>query len=273
MVPPTPAIERALSTTVAALTSAGHTVSEITPPQDADPLTGLNLASQLLNSDGCHHFNEPFHSFEPTDPGAAQLSSIAHLPRPVRYLYYLYVRYIKRDTILATLICDFGPKSSAQLWPLVAKREAFRASWHNWWDAEPQQFDFILCPVNATPALPHKAMHDAMSSCGYTFLFNLLDYSTGVLPVGHVDAIRDALDAPYRVVLKKQGADHAVARGAWKHYDSGKMAGLPTAVQVVGRRWDEERVLAHMGVVERALEQYQDPITGKSSSYTLLEID
>ncbi|KAJ6151743.1 Amidase [Penicillium chermesinum] len=273
VVPPTPAIERALSTTVAALTEAGHTVSEITTPEGADPFTGLNLASQLLNSDGCYHFNDPLRSFEPSDPGAAQLSAVAHLPRPLRYLYYLFVRYIKRDKILATLIRDFGPKSSAQLWPLVAQREAFRATWHKWWDAEPQQYDFILCPVNATPALPHQAMHDAVSSCGYTFLWNLLDYSAGVLPVGHVDAVRDALVAPYRAVLKKLGSDHSVARGAWKHYDAGKMAGLPTAVQVVGRRWDEEQVLGYMEVVEKALEQYRDPQTGKSSKYTLLEID
>ncbi|KAJ5606779.1 hypothetical protein N7537_003398 [Penicillium hordei] len=257
VVPPTPAIERAIATTVAALTEAGHTVSDITPPPNADPFTGLNLASQLLNSDGCHHFNANLKSFEPSDPGAIQLSRIAHLPRPLRYLYYLYVRYIRRDKISATLIRDFGPKSSAQLGG----------------NAEPQQFDFILCPVNATPALPHKAMHDAVSSCGYTFLWNLLDYSAGVIPVGHVDPIRDALAAPYKTALKRLGCDHGIARGAWKHYDSAKMAGLPTAVQVVGRRWQEEHVLGYMAVVEKALEQYNDPQTGESCRYTLLEID
>ncbi|CAI7617142.1 unnamed protein product [Penicillium crustosum] len=273
VVPPTPAIERAIATTVAALTEAGHTVSEITTPPNADPFTGLNLASQLLNSDGCHHFNANLKSFEPSDPGAIQLSRIAHLPRPLRYLYYLYVRYIRRDKVSATLIRDFGPKSSAQLWTLTAQREAFRAVWHKWWDAEPQQFDFILCPVNATPALPHKAMHDAVSSCGYTFLWNLLDYSAGVLPVGHVDPIRDALAAPYKTALKRLGCDHGIARGAWKHYDSAKMAGLPTAVQIVGRRWQEEHVLGYMAVVEKALEQYNDPQSGESCRYTLLEID
>lgn len=183
------------------------------------------------------------------------------------------MRYIKRDTVLATLIKDFGPKSSAALWLLVAQRESFRAAWHKWWDAAPQQFDFILCPANATPALPHKAMHDAVSSCGYTFLWNLLDYSAGVVPVGHVDAVRDALVVPYKTALKRVGCDHAVARGAWKHYDSGKMAGLPTAVQVVGRRWQEESVLGYMAAVERALEEYKDPKTGVSCKYTLLEID
>lgn len=273
VVPPTPAIERAVSTTVAALTAAGHTVTEISTPPGADPFTGLNLASQLLNSDGCHHFNVPIRSFEPSDPGADQLTRLAHLPRPLRYLYYLYVRYIKRDSILATLIRNFGPKTSAQQWPLVAQREAFRATWHKWWNAAPQQYDFILCPVNATPALPHKAMRDAMSSCGYTFLWNLLDYSAGVVPVGHVDAVRDALAAPYRSVLKGLGSDHSVARGAWKHYDAASMAGLPTAVQVVGRRWQEEQVLGYMAVVEDALEQYQDPETGESAKYTLMEID
>lgn len=271
--PPTPAIERAVSTTVAALTAAGHTVAEITPPVGADPFTGLNLASQLLNSDGCYHFNAALRSFEPSDPGANQLTRIARLPRPLRYLYYLYVRYIRRDTVLATLIRDFGPKSAAELWPLTAQRETFRATWHKWWDTEPQQFDFILCPVNATPALPHKAMHDAVSSCGYTFLWNLLDYSAGVLPVGKVDPVRDALTTPYRTALKRLGCDHSVARGAWKHYDSDQMAGLPTAVQVVGRRWQEEQVLGYMAVVEKALERYQDPATGKSAKYTLLEID
>ncbi|PYI05660.1 amidase signature enzyme [Aspergillus sclerotiicarbonarius CBS 121057] len=273
VVPPTPAIERAISTTVAALTAAGHTVSEITPPATADTFTGLNLASQLLNSDGCVTFNSHLHSFEPSDPGADQLTRISNLPRPLRYLYYLWVRYIRRDVKWATLIRGFGPKSAAELWKLTAQREAFRATWHSWWDAEAQQYDFILCPVNATPALPHKAMHDAVSSCGYTFLWNLLDYTAGVLPVSHVDAKKDGLSGPYKKVLKQLGASNAMAQGAWKHYDAVKMAGLPTAVQVVGRRWQEEKVLGYMATVEAALEQYQDPVTGEGGKYPLIELD
>ncbi|KAA8645354.1 hypothetical protein EYZ11_009928 [Aspergillus tanneri] len=273
VVPPTPAIERAISTTVAALTAAGHTVSEITPPTNADPLTGLHLASQLLNSDGCVTFNSHLHSFEPSDPGADQLTRIANLPRFLRYMYYFYVRYIRRDPTWAAMIRTFGPKSAADQWKLVAKRESFRATWHAWWDEESQNYDFILCPVNATPALPHKAMHDAVSSCGYTFLWNLLDYSAGVLPVSHVDAKKDALYAPYKKVLKQLGTDHAIARGAWMHYDAVKMAGLPTAIQVVGRRWQEEKVLGYMAAVENALEQYYDPESGEGGKYPLIEID
>ncbi|KAL1982937.1 hypothetical protein VTN96DRAFT_624 [Rasamsonia emersonii] len=270
VVPPTPAIARAIDTTVAALRAAGHTVVEVTPPPTADPFTGLDLAAQLLNSDGCYTFNSHFFSFEPSDPGAAQLTRVANLPRVLRYLYYLYVRYIKRDEKWATLIRHFGPKSSAELWKLVARRESFRATWHAWWNAEPQQYDFILCPANATPALPHGAMRDAVSACGYTFLWNLLDYSAGILPVGHVDPAKDSLAVKkkggYKLALKELGCNNAIARGAWMHYDAEKMAGLPTAVQIVGRRWEEEKVLGYMAAVESALEK-------AGEKYTLLEVD
>ena len=37
-----------------------------------------------------------------------------------------------------------------------------------------QQIDFLLTPPNATPAVQHDGMKDAVSSCGYTFLFNLV---------------------------------------------------------------------------------------------------
>ncbi|GAD96256.1 acetamidase [Paecilomyces variotii No. 5] len=275
VVPPTPAIARAIATTVTALTAAGHTVSEITPPANADPTAGLILASQLLNSDGCETFNSHFRSFEPSDPGARQLTIISSLPAPLRYLYYLYVRYIKRDPLWASLIRSFGPKSAAQQWKLVAQREKFRATWHAWWDSEPQKYDFILCPVNATPALPHGAMKDAVSSCGYTFLWNMLDYTAGVIPVSHVHPARDALPhgVSYKSVLRHLGLNNAVARGAWMHYDAVKMTGLPTAVQIVGRRWDEERVLGYMDAVERALEDYKDETTGEGGKYQLLEVD
>ena len=63
VIPPTPAITRAIDTTVDALTAAGHTVVEVTPPETADPFAGFSLASRLLNSDGCVTFNSFRYSF------------------------------------------------------------------------------------------------------------------------------------------------------------------------------------------------------------------
>ncbi|KAJ4338519.1 hypothetical protein N0V87_003848 [Didymella glomerata] len=121
--------------------------------------------------------------------------------------------------------------------------------------------DVMLVPPNATPAVPHGGMHDAVSSCGYTFLFNLLDYSAGVIPVTHVDPIADAL--PSTFAFRKL---NGIAQGAYKHYDAIKMAGLPVGVQVVGRRLQEEKVLAVMERCEDALDKH-------GGRYELLEVD
>ena len=257
VVPPTPAIARALSLSTSALVKAGHSIIPLplsSLPQDALPAYGLSLAALLLNSDGTRTFRSFFRTGEATDPGAAQLTFYMSLPRWATYAYYLWVKYVRRDHLWASVIKDFHPLSAYENWSCVARREKFRATWFDWWnsfqdsESEGNGLDFILCPANATPALPHGAMHDAVSSCGYTFLWNLLDYSAGVVPVTKVDRVADKLHESFR-------ADNAIARGAYKHYDSEKMVGLPCAVQVVGRRLREEQVLGYMKVLEDALRE------------------
>ena len=88
-----------------------------------------------------------------------------------------------------------------------------------------------------------------------------LDYTCGVLPVTKVNRRLDELPSTFQ--LEKL---NGVAKGAYTHYDADKMQGLPVAVQVVGRRLEEEKVLAIMERVEEALEQY----TGK---YEVLDIE
>lgn len=55
-----------------------------------------------------------------------------------------------------------------------------------------------------------------------------------------------------------------MAQGAYKLYDADAMHGLPVGVQVVGRRLQEEKVLAIMKRVEDAL---------GDDKFKLLEID
>lgn len=254
VVPPSPAIARALDLTVSALSSQGHTIIEITPdqfPKNNTPLDALRIASTLLCADGGQTYKSFFSTGEWTDSGAAELHFYGYrLPSFLRYIHYLYVRYIKRDTIWASLLRNFGTLSAYQNWQWVAKREAFRATWFDWLSKPEQSFDLLLCPANATPALPHYAMKDACSSCGYTFLFNLLDYSAGVIPVTKVNAALDALPSGFK-------STNGVMRGAYKHYDAKKMEGLPCAVQVVGGvpgRLSEEITLAGMKRVVESLE-------------------
>ncbi|KAI4118994.1 MAG: hypothetical protein LQ345_001025 [Seirophora villosa] len=257
VVPPSPACLRALSTSTATLSAAGHTIIDVSPPS---PARALLLASSLLNSDGCRTFLSYFRTGEWNDRGAAQMAFYASLLRPVKYLHYLYIKYIRRDPLWASLLYEFRARSAHEQWQLVTKREAYKAEWHAWWRDE-AQVDVLLCPPNATPAVPHGGMREAVSSCGYTFLFNLLDYTAGVLPVTHVDRDLDALQ-PQDV---RRGVN-GVARGAYKHYDVEKMHGLPVGIQVVGQRLEEEKVLAVMERVVGALE-------AEGKGYEMLEIE
>ena len=246
VIPPSPACVRALETVISALRSEGHELVEIDPPS---PYTGLLIASTLLTSDGCKTYRDPFRTGEWNDPGAAQMNFYMKIPRPLKYLYFLWVKYVRRDEVWAGLLENFHQKSAYEQWKWVAKREVYKAEWHTWWQEE-AKVDFMITPPNATPAVPHGAMRDAVSSCGYTFLFNLLDYTCGIIPVTHVDRSLDQLDPS--TDLKKM---NRVARGAYKHYLADKMNGLPVAVQIVGQRLQEEKVLAFMERIEEILEK------------------
>lgn len=75
----------------------------------------------------------------------------------------------------------------------------------------------------------------------------------------HVDKILDADAAkPHKNLdLKKL---NRVAQGALKHYDPVRMHGLPVGVQVIGRRLEEEKVLAVMKRIEDALGNDKYPL-------------
>jgi Asp-tRNA(Asn)/Glu-tRNA(Gln) amidotransferase A subunit family amidase len=173
VVDPSPACARALDEVAVALRKDGHEVVDVDPPS---PYEALYLASQLLNSDGCKTFKSFFRTGEWEDRGARQMSWLMALPRPFKWVYYAWVKYVRRDEIWAGLIRDWSEKSCYEQWKLVTKREAYKAKFHDWWEQE-AKIDFMITPPNATPAVPHEGMHDAVSSCGYTFLFNLVsDY-------------------------------------------------------------------------------------------------
>nr|POE62960.1 putative amidase pb8b6.03 [Quercus suber] len=260
VVDPSPACARALDMATIALKEQGHEVFDVSIP---DPLDAMVIASNLLNADGTKTFRSYFRTGESDDPGARAFGRYMRLPRFIKFFYWAYVRYVKRDKIWASLLEHWHEKSAHENWQWVAKREAYKAKVHEWWNTfgdKGDGLDIILTPPNATPALPHSAMKDACASCGYTFLFNLLDYTCGILPITHVDPAKDIM--PYGFKTNKL---NGIARGAYKYYDAVKMAGLPVAVQIVGRRLEEEKVLTCMKRLENALEV-------KGQKYELLAI-
>lgn len=149
-----------------------------------------------------------------------------------------------------------APYSVEQTWALNVAREQFRARGLKHWNesaARSQQgraFDAVLCPAAPTLAPPH----DTTRWWGYTSYWNLLDLPGVVFPSGEpVDAAawdrskEAALPAPRNPVEE-------FVRGQWRPetYD-----GAPVALQLVGRRLHEEKVLAILNVIEDAVARFE----------------
>jgi len=127
---------------------------------------------------------------------------------------------------------------------LVVQRERYRLDFLQTWIEH--GIDILLTVPNATPAVPHGGLGKSFASCGYTFLFNIVDYPAGVIPVTMVDPAVDSLPSGFH-------PRNHIEKGAYANYDVEKMGGLPVGVQIVGRRLEEEWTLKGMELVEECL--------------------
>ncbi len=86
-----------------------------------------------------------------------------------------------------------------------------------------KDYDLILCPVNADPALPHGSIQDDLRAFSYTMAFNLTGWPVSVVRAG---ASPD---------------------------------GLPIGIQIVAQPWREEVSLAAAKFLEKVLEGFRPP--------------
>ncbi|KAJ7096609.1 amidase signature domain-containing protein [Mycena belliarum] len=253
---PSPACKRALSLVANALKLQGHEVVEFSPPSISDLLT---LGYQLVFSDGGVQMRDIGLPGETLNPPLKGTIDLLALPRFMKNI----IGYFKRatDPFYATLVKTMHPKTVLEERDLVARRDQFRAEWHERWTEE--HLDFVILVPHPLPALENGTGERAsLISAGYTFLFNLLDYTAGVLPVTFVDKLTDSLPPDFMSSPKYKGMN-AIAQGAYSVYDAEKMHGLPCGVQIAGRRMEEEKVLEGMKVIETALALAGTPFVPK----------
>lgn len=80
-----------------------------------------------------------------------------------------------------------------------------------------------------------------------------LDWSAGTVPVDKVNA---ALDAPF--IAERPAQINTFERLAHDFYTPEKFANAPTGVQVVCRRFEEEKCMSVMKVVDGAIKAYKE---------------
>jgi amidase len=129
---------------------------------------------------------------------------------------------------------------------LKGRRNAYRLKYNELWlstgakDNHP--VDAILCPAGPGAAPPHGNA----KYWNYTSQWNLLEYPGVVFPVTFVDQALDGKDEAY---VPKNDKD----RFNWELYEPGKYVDAPVGLQIVTRRFEDEKCLDILEAVEKAM--------------------
>ncbi|KAH8651267.1 amidase signature domain-containing protein [Xylariales sp. PMI_506] len=129
------------------------------------------------------------------------------------------------------------PISVYQYWQVNKKKIATQQAYHDMWDnvrsPSGRPVDVLLVPT-----MPHTAVpHGSCRWTGYTKVFNFLDYTALTFPAGK--ASKD-LDEKY---FQEYSPRNAHDTWNWGLYDPSAMDGHSVGLQIVGRRFEEEKVL------------------------------
>ncbi|KAH8093799.1 amidase signature enzyme [Cristinia sonorae] len=248
-----PACKRAVQESVAALRAAGHECVEITIP---DPKTTMGIFLAASGADGFKTLTSEIGQ-DPTQSELTVTLSGPNLWGWLRNIVKWIVGGVLNDPIVAHIVDSQRRRPVNEFFKVTMEKEAYAATFQEqiW---ERHKLDGIICPISALPALPHGAVtYVAALSCA-TIVYNVVESPVGSVPVTRVDPDLD--------VVTEEWSDPSVGSGHGSHlmegllykgktpfYDAKKMAGLPVGVQVVGKKWEDEKVVEMMKVLDRAL--------------------
>ncbi len=231
---PSASVERALRTAAKALEAQGVRVVEFRPPELGRAI-GMYFAA--LSADGAQTM-ERGTAGGPIEKSLRGLKAIAQLPAAVRGGLSTAAGLVGED-LLQTLLDNLGEKSVADLWALTSAMRAYRASFLE--AMREARVDALLTVPYATPPLPHGMSQNFVLAGSPAMLFNLLQLPACIVPVGTVRA-GETSRSPVLGLIDRHA--EKVDR---------KSAGLPLAVQIAGRPWDEATVLALALALEEAV--------------------
>ncbi|KAF2263451.1 amidase [Lojkania enalia] len=214
VVTPQPPIQRGLRIVVDAVRKAGHKIVEWQPP---DQRTAKRIHLAFLKADGGHDIHKQLRlSGEPLIP---QLRETFRLRDPMSLITYQELTVEGRDY-----------------------EGAYADYWNSTAESDGQLVDAVIMPVAPHAAvIPGKYYHTA-----YTESINLLDYSAVVIPVTKADKSIDIADPNYTPL-------NDVDAKNWAAYDADIYDGAPVGVQLVARKYDEEKILAVGRIVYQIL--------------------
>ncbi|OIW30790.1 amidase [Coniochaeta ligniaria NRRL 30616] len=214
MVEPHPPVQRGLKLLAEAVKNAGHKIVDWNPPSVKE---GCDIHRRMLLSDGLYDIHQQLaRSGEPLVPS------------------------------LTEELKQREPRPLLEVHDLTLKGLAYEIKYSDYWnstaDDDGQVVDAVIMPVAASAAVvPGQYYH-----IEYTRVANALNYSSVVIPVTKADKSVDTADKTYQPIDE-------LDRKNWEAYDPEIYDGAPVGLQIMGRKYEEEKVLAIAKVVYAAL--------------------
>ncbi|KAF8669724.1 Amidase [Rhizoctonia solani] len=148
-----------------------------------------------------------------------------------------------------------GVSTLAESWEMNSKRDIFRARALAYWNetalrtTSRRPVDAVLCPASATLAPPHWTMR----WFGYTAYWNLLDFPAAVFPLKKLFDASQWKPENHTAYANPRNAIEEFVANQWdpETYDN-----APVALQLVGRRWQEEKLIADLRIVDEVVAQH-----------------
>lgn len=246
--PTAPAIRRAVEEAAAALASAGATVQEVRPPL-IDEM--LRIYFGLLSADGLGSLRRALGKSS-VDPQLKLQLRLARLPAQLRPAFARLLSLAGQGST-AKVIRMTGPRSANDYWQLIEQADDFgRQFWQSLESTAGGSVDAVLSPAYALPALKHGTALYMLLAASHCFLANLLDSPAGVAPWDSVTA-EDEAQAQEELLNNRQQASRlgSYARKIAIQNAQGS-AGLPTAVQVMARPWQDNLVTGMLKELDTA---------------------
>ena len=118
------------------------------------------------------------------EPTVRFLLTLGRLPSWVRSCLSFLIQNVLRDPITASTVRLVKSKTAGDVTSVVAQRDEYRQEFNDWFGSK--GFDALLAPVSAIPPTKINGTSMVGALAVSTFLYNVLDWPAGVIPVTKV---------------------------------------------------------------------------------------
>lgn len=220
-----PPISRGLQVTKAALEAEGHEVFEWAPIDHPEMVQTLNSSFYTTGGAAIIGLTRPYG--EPVYPSMKEYE--AH--------------FDKGET---------GTLGPTRLREMILKRNAFQKAYLDRWQATEKDgkglMDAIICPASTWTA-PRLGQSQKTFCVNFTGVWNVLDYSVCTFPVTFANASKDPPRKDFKPISDLDAAIQA-------EYDAEFYEGTLVALQCVGRRLEDEKVVEMTEIIAEALKKH-----------------